>query len=103
MVAKGDDIQDRLVTFAVQIIRVSSELPRSAAGKHIAGSLIRTIINKKKRLNMDSGQLRQEKLQERSEQAFTANPSVMHELKETEIQRQLFLGDAPMGSQPGTQ
>jgi hypothetical protein len=43
------------------------------------------------------------KLQERSEQGFAANPSVMHELKEAEIQWQLFLGDAPMGSQPGTQ
>ena len=52
---------------------------------------------------MDSGQLCQKKFQGGSEQAFTANPSVMHELKEAEIQRQLFLGDSPMGSQPGTQ
>ena len=52
---------------------------------------------------MDSGHLRQKKLQEWSEQAFTANPRVMDEFKEAEIHRQFLLGDAPMGSQPGTQ
>jgi hypothetical protein len=52
---------------------------------------------------MDSSQPHQKKLKERSEQAFTANPRVIDELKEAEIHRQLLLGDAPMGSQPGPQ
>lgn len=46
-------------------------------------------------LNMDSKQLRQKKFQERSEQAFTANPSVVHELKDAEIKRQFYLVESP--------
>lgn len=39
--AKGDDIQDRMVNFAVAIIRLSSSLPKTKAGNHIAGQLLR--------------------------------------------------------------
>ncbi len=47
---------------------------------------------------MDFSQLSQKQLQERFEQAFSANPGVMDELKKAKIQRQLLLGDAPMGA-----
>lgn len=40
--AKGDDIQTRLVSFAARIINVCNSLPRSVAGKHIAGQLVRS-------------------------------------------------------------
>ena len=40
--AKGDDIQERLIQFAARIIKVCSALPRTAAGKHIAGQLLRS-------------------------------------------------------------
>jgi four helix bundle protein len=40
--AKGDDIQGRLVNFGVGIIRLTDTLPRSYAGNHIAGQLLRS-------------------------------------------------------------
>ena len=39
--AKGDDIQERLIDFAVMIIDLCSLLPNTQAGKHIAGQLLR--------------------------------------------------------------
>ena len=40
--AKGDDIEDRLIDFAVRIIRVCDVLPDTPAGKHIRGQLLRS-------------------------------------------------------------
>lgn len=40
--AKGNDIQDRLVDFAARIIKVSDSLPNTKAGKHIAGQILRS-------------------------------------------------------------
>ncbi len=40
--AKGDDIQKRLINFAVNIIKLSAKLPKSSAGKHIAGQILRS-------------------------------------------------------------
>ncbi len=40
--AKGDDILERLIAFAVQIINLCSQLPNSTSGKHIAGQLLRS-------------------------------------------------------------
>lgn len=40
--AKGDDIQERLISFAVTIIKLSEQLPDTRAGKHIAGQLLRS-------------------------------------------------------------
>jgi len=40
--AKGDDIQERLIDFAVNIIHLTSQLPKTPAGKHIAGQLLRS-------------------------------------------------------------
>jgi four helix bundle protein len=39
--AKGDDIQDRLINFAVEIIKLCSSLPKAKAGNHVAGQLLR--------------------------------------------------------------
>jgi len=38
--AKGDDIQERLIQFAARIIKTSHALPKTPAGKHIAGQLL---------------------------------------------------------------
>jgi four helix bundle protein len=38
--AKGDDIQDRLIDFAVGIIHLCAELPKTQAGKHVAEQLL---------------------------------------------------------------
>src|SRR4051794_38383816 len=38
-----------------------------------------------------------------SEQGFAAAAAVVHELEESEVERQLLLRDAPVRSQPGTQ
>ena len=40
--AKGDDIQERLVDFAVRVVRLSDKLPKSRSGSHIAGQLLRS-------------------------------------------------------------
>jgi hypothetical protein len=40
--AKGDDIQERLIDFAVSIIQLATKLPKGSAGKHIAGQLLRS-------------------------------------------------------------
>ena len=39
--AKGDDIQERLINFAVAIIKLCSSLPKTQAGKHASGQLLR--------------------------------------------------------------
>ena len=36
------DLEDRLIDYAVRIIRLSEKLPESRAGKHIAGQLLRS-------------------------------------------------------------
>lgn len=40
--AKGDDIETRLVDFAVSIIGLTDKLPASRAGDHLAGQLVRS-------------------------------------------------------------
>jgi len=40
--AKGDDIQERLIEFAVQIIKLCSKLPKTPAGNHVAGQLLKS-------------------------------------------------------------
>lgn len=39
--AKGDDIQDRMINLAVAIIKLCDALPETRAGKHAAGQLLR--------------------------------------------------------------
>ncbi len=39
--AKGDNIQERLVGFAVAVIDLCGSLPETPAGRHIAGQLLR--------------------------------------------------------------
>jgi four helix bundle protein len=38
---KGDDIAERLLSFAVRIIKISNALPNSQLGKHICGQIVR--------------------------------------------------------------
>lgn len=40
--AKGDDIQERIIEFAVNIIALSSRLPNTQAGNHISRQLLRS-------------------------------------------------------------
>jgi four helix bundle protein len=40
--AKGDDIQERLICLAVEIIRLCSSLPETRAGNHVAEQLLRS-------------------------------------------------------------
>jgi four helix bundle protein len=39
--AKGDDIQERLIDFAVCIIELCASLPKTQAGTHVKGQLLR--------------------------------------------------------------
>ncbi len=41
-VGKGDDIEERLIGFAVRIIKVCNSLPKSEAGSHISRQLLRS-------------------------------------------------------------
>jgi len=38
----ADQLEDRLVNFAVRIIKLSTCLPRTPAGKHVAGQILRS-------------------------------------------------------------
>ena len=40
--AKGDDIQERLINLAVIIMRICDQLPDTSAGRHIANQLLRS-------------------------------------------------------------
>ena len=39
--AKGDDIEERLIRFAVRILKLCDTLPKTPAGKHVADQLLR--------------------------------------------------------------
>jgi four helix bundle protein len=39
---RADEIEERLINFAVRIIKLSSNLPKTNAGKHIAGQILRS-------------------------------------------------------------
>ncbi len=38
---KGDDIAERLLDFAVRVIRLVEALPKSAVGRHVGGQLVK--------------------------------------------------------------
>lgn len=40
--AKGDDIEERLVDFAIRIVMLSDSLPKSRSGSHIATQSLRS-------------------------------------------------------------
>ena len=40
--AKGDDIEERLVSFAVRVLTICERLPKSGEGAHIANQLLRS-------------------------------------------------------------
>lgn len=40
--AKGDDIEERLIRFAVRTLKVCDSLPKTPAGKHISDQLLRS-------------------------------------------------------------
>ena len=40
--AKANELEDRLIDFAVRIIKVADALPKSAAGKHVSRHLLRS-------------------------------------------------------------
>jgi len=39
--SRANQLEERLIEFAVRIIKLSSSLPRTPAGKHIAGQILR--------------------------------------------------------------
>ncbi len=41
-VSQADELEERLIDFAVRIIKVSASLPRTSAGKHVAGQILRS-------------------------------------------------------------
>lgn len=40
--SKGDELEERLIDFAVRIIKLSARLPKTPAGKHVAGQILRS-------------------------------------------------------------
>src|SRR5436309_1260909 len=38
----ADELEHRLIDFAVRIVKLSANLPRTPAGKHIAGQILRS-------------------------------------------------------------
>jgi four helix bundle protein len=39
--SRADELEERLIDFAVRIVKLSASLPRTPAGKHIAGQIMR--------------------------------------------------------------
>ena len=39
--SRADELEDRLIDFAVRIIKLASHLPKTPAGRHIAGQIVR--------------------------------------------------------------
>jgi len=39
---RADELEERLIDFAVRIVKLSANLPRTPAGKHIAGQIMRS-------------------------------------------------------------
>jgi four helix bundle protein len=40
--SQSDELEDRLIEFAVRIVKLSASLPRTPAGKHISGQILRS-------------------------------------------------------------
>src|SRR5467141_1521107 len=40
--SRADELEERLIDFAVRVINLSANLPRSPAGKHVAGQIMRS-------------------------------------------------------------
>src|SRR5712692_7978636 len=40
--SRADELEERLIDFAVRIVNLSSRLPKTPAGKHIAGQILRS-------------------------------------------------------------
>ena len=40
--SQADELEDRLIDFAVRIVKLSAALPRTSAGRHIAGQILRS-------------------------------------------------------------
>ena len=40
--SQADALEDRLINFSVRIIKLSARLPRTSAGKHVAGQILRS-------------------------------------------------------------
>jgi len=39
---KSDQLEERLIEFAIRIIKLTSSLPKTNAGKHVAGQILRS-------------------------------------------------------------
>jgi four helix bundle protein len=39
---KADELEQRLINFAVRIIKLTTRLPKTPAGKHVAGQILRS-------------------------------------------------------------
>jgi four helix bundle protein len=40
--SRADELEERLINFAVRIVKLSANLPRTSAGRHIAGQILRS-------------------------------------------------------------
>ena len=40
--SRADELEDRLINFAVRIIQLTASLPKTPAGKHVSGQILRS-------------------------------------------------------------
>ena len=40
--SRADELEERLIDFVVRIVKLSASLPRTAAGRHVAGQILRS-------------------------------------------------------------
>lgn len=82
--AKGDDIHERLIAFAVRIIRLCEAMPKGVTGKHLSGQLVRSGTSPA----FNYGEARAAE----SKRDFVHKMRVVHkELNETNINLQIIL------------
>ena len=40
--SRADELEERLIDFAVRVVKLSASLPRTPSGKHVAGQILRS-------------------------------------------------------------
>ena len=71
--SRAEELEERLINFAVRIVKLSANLPRTPAGKHIAGQILWLRVIKRSRVLR--AELLKEIIEENSElcRIFTAS------------------------------
>jgi len=71
---RADELEERLIDFAVRIVKLSSRLPKTPAGKHIAGQILRSGTSPAPNYGEARGAMTNEKCQMRNDKLIFLQP-----------------------------